>query len=126
MAIYIEAGDDDFINVHDGAEFLHRVLWDLDISHEYRLTRGADHVGPTMIPRMREMYLWLASALHASGRPEVRHERVEGVRLLSAQMEPMRKLAAASDATTSRCYGVLPPTRQVSSRASRASLAMAD
>ena len=90
LAIYIEAGDDDFINVHDGAEFLHRVLWDLDISHEYRLTRGADHGGPT--------YLWLASVLHASARPEVPEERVEGgavspskpecVRLLSAQMNP--------------------------------------
>jgi S-formylglutathione hydrolase len=59
LAIYLECGDDDFINVHDGAEYLHRVLWDLDISHEYRLTRGADHVGPTLIPRMREAYLWL-------------------------------------------------------------------
>ena len=126
LAIYIEAGDDDFINVHDGAEFLHRVLWDLDISHEYRLTRGADHVGPTLIPRMRESYLWLASVLHASARPEVREERVEGVRLLRAQLEPVRKMAAASDATTSRRYGELAPTRPVSSHAARASLAKAD
>jgi len=48
-------------------EFLHRVLWDLDISHEYRLTRGADHVGPTMIPRMREAYTWLGSAQGPDG-----------------------------------------------------------
>ena len=117
LAIYIEAGDDDFINVHDGAEFLHRVLWDLDISHEYRLTRGADHVGPTLIPRMREAYLWLGSVLNAPARPEVPEERAEDgavspssqecVRLLRAQMEPIRKLAAASDATTNRRYGVL-------------------
>lgn len=121
LAICIEAGDDDFINVHDGAEFLHRVLWDLDISHEYRLTRGADHVGPTLIPRMREMYVWLASVLHRSARTEVPEERGEGgavspsslecVRLLRAQMEPVRKLAAASDATTNRRYGVLAPAR---------------
>ena len=26
LAIYIEAGDNDFINAHDGVEFLHRVL----------------------------------------------------------------------------------------------------
>jgi S-formylglutathione hydrolase len=124
LAIYIEAGDHDFINVHDGAEFLHRVLWDLDISHEYRLTRGADHVGPTLTPRMREMYLWLGRVLHASSRPEARDERIEGgavspssqecVRLLRAQMEPVRKLAAASDATTNRRYGVLAATRPVS------------
>jgi S-formylglutathione hydrolase len=67
LAIYIEAGDRDFINVHDGSEFLHRVLWDLDISHEYRLTRGADHVGPTMIPRMREAYTWLGAAQGPDG-----------------------------------------------------------
>jgi S-formylglutathione hydrolase len=117
LAIYIEAGDRDFINVHDGAEFLHRVLWDLDISHEYRLTRGADHVGPTLIPRMREAYVWLGSLLRAWAQPEVPEERVAGaalspssrecVRLLRAQMEPVRQLAAASDATTNRRYGVL-------------------
>jgi len=121
LAVFIEAGDDDFINVHDGAEFLHRVLWDLDISHEYRLTRGADHVGPTLIPRMRETYVWLASVLNALLRPEARKEPVEGapvspssqecLRQLRAQMEPVRKLAAASDATTTRRYGVLAPWR---------------
>jgi S-formylglutathione hydrolase len=121
LAIYIEAGDHDFINIHDGAEFLHRVLWDLDISHEYRLTRGADHVGPTLIPRMREAYVWLGSVLSALARPEVQEQRVEGaavspssqecVRLLRAQMEPVRRLAAASDPATNRRYGVLPMER---------------
>jgi len=76
------------------------VLWDLDISHEYRLTRGADHVGPTMIPRMRAAYVWLGAVL-------VPEERAEGdptspsslacIRVLREQMEPMRKLAAKSD-----------------------------
>jgi hypothetical protein len=37
----------DFLNAHDGAEFLHRVLWDLDLWHEYHLVRNADHGGPT-------------------------------------------------------------------------------
>jgi S-formylglutathione hydrolase len=114
LAMYIEAGDHDFINVHDGAEFLHRVLWDLDISHEYRLTRGADHAGPMLIPRMRAAYVWLGSVL-------VPEERAEGdptspsslacVRTLRAQMEPVRKLAAQGDPTTDRRYGVLPPER---------------
>lgn len=59
LAVFIETGDDDFINVHDGAEFLHRVLWDLDISHEYarRRSRGADadsaHAGDVCIARVR-------------------------------------------------------------------------
>src|SRR5450759_5783608 len=51
LAIYLEAGDRDFLNAHDGTEFLHRVLWDLDLSHEYHLVRGADHGGPTIRPR---------------------------------------------------------------------------
>lgn len=33
----------------------------------------------------------------------------ECVRLLRAQMEPVRKLAAASDATANRRYGMLKP-----------------
>jgi hypothetical protein len=28
LAIYLEASERDFLNAHDGAEFLHRVLWD--------------------------------------------------------------------------------------------------
>lgn len=114
LAIYVEAGDDDFLNIHDGAEFLHRVLWDLDISHEYRLTRGADHVGPTLVPRMRESHVWLGSLLT----PEVPEEPVEGripppssrqcIRFLREQMEPIRALAAASDPATHRRYGILP------------------
>src|SRR3984893_12072185 len=65
LAIYVEAGDEDFINAHDGAEFLHRVLWDLDISHEYRLIRGGDHGGPTFVPRMRAMFAWVGSVMTA-------------------------------------------------------------
>src|SRR5260370_33955231 len=61
LAIYLEVGDQDFLNAHDGTEFLHRILWDLDIAHEYRLLRGADHGGPTLIPRMRDAFAWLGS-----------------------------------------------------------------
>jgi S-formylglutathione hydrolase len=55
LAIYIDAADRDFLNAHDGAEFLHRVLWDLDLSHGYHLVRDADHGGPTMRPRLRDV-----------------------------------------------------------------------
>src|SRR5690349_3087183 len=65
LPVYIEAGDNDFVNAHDGAEFLHRVLWDLDISHEYHLLRGADHGGSTFRPRMRATYAWLSAVLAA-------------------------------------------------------------
>ena len=103
LAIYLECGDDDFINVHDGAEYLHRVLWDLDISHEYRLTRGADHVGPTLIPRMREAYLWLGTLLRPSA--DAPDKLIQSLR---TQMEPVRRQAARSDPTIDRRYGRLP------------------
>ncbi len=63
LAIYIEAAEKDFLNAHDGAEFLHRTLWDLDLSHEYRLIRGADHGGPSLRPRLREMFRWLGAVV---------------------------------------------------------------
>ena len=132
MAVYIDAADEDFLNAHDGAEFLHRVLWDLDISHEYHLVRGADHGGPSLRPRMRAMYAWVGSAVTAwqSKRAEPTAEEqavtawIEGgmagkppaaasssnefVRILRAQLQPLRDQAASSDATTNRRYGVLP------------------
>ena len=133
LAIYIEAGDDDFVNAHDGTEFLHRVLWDLDLSHEYHMVRDADHGGPTMHPRMRAMYAWVGSLMRAwrSNIEPTAEERavkawIEGgmpgnppavapssqafLRLIRAQLEPLRNRAADSDPTTNRRYGVLPPS----------------
>ena len=64
LAIYIDAAGHDFLNAHDGAEFLHRTLWDLDLSHEYHLIRNADHGGPTMRPRLRAMFTWIGDLLN--------------------------------------------------------------
>ena len=102
LAIYIEAGDHDFVNAHDGAEFLHRVLWDLDLSHEYRLTRGADHGGPTMHPRMKAMFEWTGAALKDPTAPDD-----EFLRTIRAQLKPLRDQAAQTDETTHRRFGVL-------------------
>jgi S-formylglutathione hydrolase len=138
LAIYIEAGDEDFINAHDGAEFLHRVLWDLDISHEYRLIRGGDHGGPTFVPRMRATFAWVGSvvtALRAAATSEptadelavsawIQNGRTGNppaaapsskafIRILRAQFEPIRERAAACDPSTNRRYGVLPGARAV-------------
>jgi S-formylglutathione hydrolase len=136
LAIYIEAGDEDFVNAHDGAEFLHRVLWDLDISHEYRLIRGGDHGGPTFVPRMRATFAWVSSVVTAlraaaaaeptalelavsawiaNGRagnpPAAAPSSKEFIRILRAQFAPVREQAAACDASTNRRYGVLPGAR---------------
>lgn len=51
LGIYLEAGDQDMFFLHHGTEFMHRVLFDKGVSHEYRLVRGADHVGPSIQPR---------------------------------------------------------------------------
>jgi S-formylglutathione hydrolase len=132
MAIYIDAGDEDFLNAHDGAEFLHRVLWDLDISHEYHLVRGGDHGGPSMRPRMLAMYTWVGSVVSASRSKTVEPSAegravsawIEGgmagnppaaaptsqdfLRILRAQFQTLRDRARVADPTTIRRYGVLP------------------
>ena len=69
LNIYLECGDEDYLNLHDGTEFLHRVLWDKDIRHEYHLVRWADHVGVTMSSRMKEMFAFFARSL-AGGRED--------------------------------------------------------
>jgi S-formylglutathione hydrolase len=51
LGIYLEAGDQDMFFLHHGTEFLHRLLFDAGIAHEYRLVRGAEHVGPSIAPR---------------------------------------------------------------------------
>ncbi|MDO8433557.1 MAG: alpha/beta hydrolase-fold protein [Candidatus Binatus sp.] len=135
LAIYIEAGDEDVFNLHDGAEFLHRVLWDLDISHEYHVARGADHVGPSLPHRMRSAYAWVGSVLtppdpqaneitSAEGAwVEWMEGRLKGDPPLIDPMSPAmvrayrrwlasaREMAAKIDPTTNRRYGVLPPVR---------------
>jgi S-formylglutathione hydrolase len=132
LAIYMDAADEDFLNAHDGAEFLHRLLWDLDISHEYHLVRGADHGGPSMRPRMRAMYLWVGSVLSelrsrrvepspeeravdawieggmAGNPPAAAPTSKEFIRILRAQFRTLRDQAAKSDPATNRRYGVLP------------------
>lgn len=64
IAIYLECGDEDSFNLHEATEFMHRVLWDNDISHEYHLVRGADHVGRTIRPRLMEAMEFLERVLN--------------------------------------------------------------
>ncbi len=59
IQIYLEAGDEDQFWLYEGAEFLHRILWDARIKHEYHLVRGADHVGPSMNERLNEAIRFL-------------------------------------------------------------------
>ncbi len=63
LAIYIECGDEDLLNLHWGTEFLHRTLWDQQIPHEYRLVRWADHLGPSIPERLLDAHRFLAKGL---------------------------------------------------------------
>jgi S-formylglutathione hydrolase len=125
MAIYVDAADNDFLNAHDGAEYLHRVLWDLDLSHEYHLVRNADHGGPTMPPRLRSMFAWLGATLSPVGVDTVAENAAatwlqsgmkgkppEGATTTNAftqfmrtRFEPIRAEAAKTDPNVSRRLG---------------------
>jgi len=54
LGIYLEAGDEDSFGLDRGTEYLHRILRDAGVLHEYHLVRGADHLGRTLQPRLRE------------------------------------------------------------------------
>ena len=51
IKIYIEVGTEDQFGLFRGVEFLHRVLFDNNIPHEYRYVYGADHYGPSFMER---------------------------------------------------------------------------
>ncbi|MBT6265194.1 MAG: hypothetical protein HOI91_10790 [Halieaceae bacterium] len=63
LAVYLECGDEDLLNLHWGTEFLHRTLWDQQIAHEYRLVRWGDHLGPSFPERMQDTNNFLAKGL---------------------------------------------------------------
>lgn len=80
LEIYVDVGDQDAFNIHEGTEFIHRIMWDLKIPHEYHLVRGADHVGRTIRPRTTEALEFLERVLnHPPPDPEADalHERLE-------------------------------------------------
>lgn len=52
LRIFLEVGDQDSLYLYEGGEFLHRVLFETRLAHEYRLVHGADHVGRSLGPRM--------------------------------------------------------------------------
>ncbi len=86
LGIYIEAGDEDAFYLHEATEYLHRILWDHKIQHEYHLVRGADHVGRTIRPRAMEGLEFLARILN----PPAPDPEAEAMR---RRLEPLKKLA---------------------------------
>ena len=86
LSIYIDAGDEDSFLLHEGTEFMHRVLWDQKIPHEYHLVRGADHVGATLRPRSIEGLQFLARVLNPPP-PDPQ------ARAMKRRLAPLRKQA---------------------------------
>ncbi|MEZ5558216.1 MAG: alpha/beta fold hydrolase [Pseudomonadales bacterium] len=59
LDIYLEVGSEDLFGLDRGTEFLHRLLYDHGIHHEYRYVLGADHVGRSVGPRVRDALAFL-------------------------------------------------------------------
>ena len=51
IKIHIEVGTEDLFGLYRGTEFLHQLLLNLNIKHEYRLVYNGDHVGPSLEER---------------------------------------------------------------------------
>jgi S-formylglutathione hydrolase len=64
LGIYLEVGDQDLLYFNQGTEFVHRVLFDAGISHEYRLVKGADHVGASLGPRFLDAFAFIGRQLN--------------------------------------------------------------
>src|SRR5215468_7226580 len=64
LGIYLEVGDQDTVYLNHGTEFVHRVLFDAGISHEYRLVKGADHVGASLVPRSLDAFAFVGRQLN--------------------------------------------------------------
>ena len=63
LSIYLEAGDEDLLHVQYGTELLHRCLFDIGVSHEYTLTNGGNHVGPSVGPRLIDAFRFVGRLL---------------------------------------------------------------
>lgn len=70
LAVYLEAGDEDALHVQYGTELLHRCLFDIGLSHEYRLTKDGNHVGPSVGPRLVEAFRFIGRLLWKSYQEE--------------------------------------------------------
>jgi len=92
LGIYLECGDEDVFELYRGAEFLHRLLFDAGVRHEYRLVRGADHFGTTLAPR-------LADALGFLGRQLAQPAEDPVARSMRSQVDALRRRALAGQAT---------------------------
>jgi S-formylglutathione hydrolase len=106
LTLYLECGDEDAFYLQHGAEFLHRVLFDGGIPHEYRLVRGGDHIGPSLPGRVLDALAFLGrtrrpdESLEAPGPMslEAFHQMVDAMRRSAGYAHVETRLVKAGDA----------------------------
>jgi S-formylglutathione hydrolase len=98
-AIYLDCGDQDQFHVQYGAELLHRRLFDAGLSHEYRMVRGGNHVGPTVGPRVIDALRFVGRVLKPTGIDAASLEAVVEVETLATKV---RQLETASGYISTR------------------------
>jgi S-formylglutathione hydrolase len=69
IKIYLEVGTEDFFGLFRGAEFLHRILFDCNIRHEYRYVYGADHLGISFRDRITNGFSFLSRIINPLEEP---------------------------------------------------------
>jgi len=82
IKIYIEAGTEDAFGLHRGADFIHRVLFDRNIPHEFRLVYGADHIGISFRERLVNGFSFIDRFINPLEEPP----NVKRLRELTSQM----------------------------------------
>jgi S-formylglutathione hydrolase len=86
LGIYIEVGDEDALHLDRGTELLHRLMLERAVPHEYRLVRGANHIGPSLPGRIADALGFLGRHVAGSAvTPEL-----DGLALVVRSMEDER------------------------------------
>jgi hypothetical protein len=68
LPVLVDCGAVDEYLLNEGAEYLHRLLLELDVAHTYRLVEGAGHLDPAAEVRTREAIRFLGDALQGAER----------------------------------------------------------
>jgi S-formylglutathione hydrolase len=63
LRVLIEAGDQDMFWLYEGTRFLHDVLWNQRIRHEFHFYLGEDHVGRSLERRTATAFEFLTATL---------------------------------------------------------------
>lgn len=66
LAIYLECTDNDALELYRGLEFLHRILWERKIAHDYRLMSSIAYNGSTMDQRVTNGLAFVGRVLNGS------------------------------------------------------------